>query len=109
MLYFIWLYFNCRTTQPGYAAINLQICFEYLQNPHLNQATQKNLPNFPTQKIPRIQNLKPQKILWSSLLLEIQIQGRLYLYHVSQLTFKKWLSYYCFLDKSQSLIKFAQF
>ena len=109
MLYFIWLYFNCRTTQPGYAGINLQICFEHLQNPYLNQATQKNLPNFLTQKNPRIQNLKPQKILWSCLLLEIQIQGRLYLYQVSQLTFKKWLSYYCFLDKSQSLIKFAQF
>ena len=47
-------------------------CFEYLQNPYLNQATPKNLPNFPTQKNPRIQNFKLKKILWSSPLLKIQ-------------------------------------
>ena len=41
------------------------------KNPYLNQATQKiTCQKFPTPKIPEIQNLKPQKILRSSLSLE---------------------------------------
>ena len=43
------------------------------KNPHLNQATQKNTCQiFLPKQIPGIENLKPQKILWSSLSLEIQ-------------------------------------
>ena len=57
MFYFISLYFN--NLLQNYAARmhrhKSSDCFEYLPNPYLNQATQKNLPNFPTPKNPRIQ------------------------------------------------------
>ena len=43
------------------------------KNPYLDQATQKKTcQNFPTQKIPEIENFKPQKIVRSSLSLEIR-------------------------------------
>ena len=63
------------TTQPGYAGTmtNLQIVLDTPKNPYLNQANQKNTcQNFPTPKNPETENLKPQKILRSSLSLEIQ-------------------------------------
>ena len=63
------------TTQPGYAGTmtNLQIVLDTPKNPYLNQANQKNTcQNFPTPKNPKTENLKPQKILRSSLSLEIQ-------------------------------------
>ena len=69
MLYFIWLYFSRRTTQPGYAGttMNLQIILNTQKNPYLNQATGKNTcPIFLPPKNPRIENSKPQKILRSS-------------------------------------------
>ena len=63
------------TTQPGYAGTmtNLQIVLDTPKNPYLNQANPKNTcQNFPTPKNPETENLKPQKILRSSLSLEIQ-------------------------------------
>ena len=43
MLYFIWLFFSRRTTQPGYAGTttNLQIVLNTQKNAYLNQATGK--------------------------------------------------------------------
>ena len=61
--------------QPGYAGTmtNLQIVLDTPKNPYLNQANQKNTcQNFPTPKNPETENLKPPKILRSSLSLEIQ-------------------------------------
>lgn len=59
----VWLYFTCRTTQPGYEGTtkNLQIDLNtpknpYL-NPHLNQAIQKNT----------CRNFLPKKILESKI------------------------------------------
>lgn len=52
------LYFTLRTMQPGYTGTttNLQIVLNNQKNLYLNQATPtKYLPNFPTQKNPRIQ------------------------------------------------------
>jgi len=52
--------------------MNLQIVLYTQKNPYLNQATPKKyLPNFPTQKNPRIENFKPKNILQSSLSLDI--------------------------------------
>ena len=62
------------TTQPGYvgATSNIQIVSNTSKTPYLNQATQKNIcQNFPTQKIPEIENFKPKQILLSPLSLEI--------------------------------------
>ena len=53
-------------------ATNLQIVLNTPKNANLNQATQKYLPNFPTQKNPGIENFKPTKILRSSPSLEIR-------------------------------------
>ena len=48
-------------------------CFEYPENPYLNQATQKNTCQiFLPKKNRGIENFKPNKILRSSLSLEIQ-------------------------------------
>ena len=61
--------------QPGYAGTmtNFQIVLDTPKNPYLNQANQKNTgQNFPTPKNPETENLKPPKILRSSLSLEIQ-------------------------------------
>jgi len=58
------LYFIRRTTRPGYAGTDHEPsdCFEYPKNPFLIQAAEKkNLPNFPTQKNPAIENFKPKK------------------------------------------------
>ena len=54
------------TTQPGYAGAtsNIQIVSNTSKTPYLNQATPKNIcQNFPTQKIPEIENFKPKQIL----------------------------------------------
>ena len=63
-------------TQQRYAGTitNLHIIVLNSQkNPYLNQATPKNTcQNFPTQKYPKIEILKPKQILRSSLSLEIQ-------------------------------------
>ena len=62
-------------TQQRYAGTitNLHIVLNSQKNPYLNQATQKNTcQNFPTQKYPKIEILKPKKILRSSMSLEIQ-------------------------------------
>ena len=60
----VWFYFLVGTTRPGYAGIitNLQIVLN-TPNPYLTQAPQKN---------PEIKNFKPQKILRSTLSLEIR-------------------------------------
>ena len=62
------------TTQPGYAGAtsNIQIVSNTSKTPYLNQATPKNIcQNFPTQKIPEIENFKPKQILLSPLSHEI--------------------------------------
>ena len=62
------------TTQPGYAGAtsNIQIVSNTSKTPYLNQATPKNIcQNFPTQKIPEIENFKPKQILLPPLSLEI--------------------------------------
>ena len=59
------------TTQPGYAGIitNLQTVYNTQKNPFLNQATRKTLAEI---FLTKIENFKPQKILRSSLSLEIR-------------------------------------
>ena len=62
-------------TQQRYAGTitNLHIVLNSQKNPYLNHATQKNTcQNFPTQKYPKIEILKPKKILRSSMSLGIQ-------------------------------------
>ena len=66
MLFFIWLYFRRRTTQPGYAGTttNLQIVLNTQKNRYLIQATgKKYLPNFPTPKLPESKFQTPKKTL----------------------------------------------
>ena len=74
----VWFCFIRGTTQLGYmeTITNLQIVLNTPKNLYLNQATQKNRQNSPTQKHPEIKNFKPQKILRSSLSLEIQSTPR---------------------------------
>ena len=64
----VWFYFLIGTTWPGYVGIitNLQIVLN-TPNPYLNQAPQKN---------PEIKNFKHQKILRSTLSLEIRTTPR---------------------------------
>ena len=59
------------TTLPGYAGIitNLQTVYNTQKNPFLNQATRKTLAEI---FLTKIENFKPQKILRSSLSLEIR-------------------------------------
>lgn len=59
----VWLYFNHRTWQPGYASTpkNLQIVLNTPQNPYLNQAIRKNTcQNFLPKNL-GIKNFKPKK------------------------------------------------
>ena len=61
----VWLYLIRRTMRPaGYVGTtkNLQIVLNTPQNPYLNQATRKLLPNFPSHKNPRIENFNTKKI-----------------------------------------------
>ena len=63
------------TTWPGYVGVimNLQIVLNAQKNPFLNQATRKKkyLPKFCNPKESRNWNFHSQKLLWSSLSLEI--------------------------------------
>ena len=59
----VWLYFNHRTWQPGYASTpkNLQIVLNTPKNPYLNQAIRKNTcQNFLPKNL-GIKNFKPKK------------------------------------------------
>ena len=60
--------------QPGYAGTipNLRIVLNTQKNPSFNQATQQNTCQFSYPKNPEIEHFKPQKILRSSLTLEIR-------------------------------------
>ena len=60
----VWLYFICRTTQPGRAGTttNLQIVLNTQKNPYLNKATQKNTCKiFLPKKIPESKISDPKK------------------------------------------------
>ena len=71
MLYFIWLYFICRTMWLGYTRMgtitNLQI-FEYPQKFLLKSShLRKHLPNFPTRKFLELKVSNPKNPLMISI------------------------------------------
>ena len=72
-------YMSCQNFQRNYAARiyrnyhESSYCFEYPKTSLLKSSYPKKfLPKFPTQKNPKIEDLKPPQILQSSLSLEIQ-------------------------------------
>ena len=82
---------------------NLQIVSKTPKNPYLNQATPKNTcENYPTEKNPEIENLRPEKILRSSLSLEIRSTPAGVVSHSNvPLSFglhKSMYSVYCYLE-----------